>query len=216
MKLIFKILLYSLLAIILFLIAYIFVSLICSNISTRSTKSSSAKHSIHIQTNGVHTDVIITKELLRHTLIDQLDLKSNTNYYAFGWGDKGFYLDTPEWKDLKASTAIKAMFLPSETAMHVTGYSSTHGHWSEYSIDDAQLNNLLNYIYESFKYKNDKVILIPHHCYGDNDRFFEAKGSYSCIKTCNTWTNRALKTADIPTAIWTPFDWGVYQFINKK
>lgn len=32
------------------------------------------------------------------------------NYIAFGWGDKGFYLDTPTWADLKFSTAFKAAF----------------------------------------------------------------------------------------------------------
>lgn len=215
MKLIFKTLLYSLLFIIILLIAYLFVALLCSNISTKPSKHLNTKHLVYVQTNGVHTDVIIPKEQIKQSLITNLQLSSNTNYYAFGWGDKGFYLDTPEWKDLKVSTAINAMFLPSETAMHVTGYSSTQGHWSKYSLDDEQLKNLLDYVYGSFKYKNDTVILIPNHSYGNNDHFFEAIGSYSCIKTCNTWTNKALKTADIPTAIWTPFDWGVYQFINK-
>ena len=215
MKLLFKVILYSIFAVLIFLIIYIIAALICSNISTKPPKSTHKKHSIFVQSNGVHTDVIIQKELLPPLFIKQLNLNSNTNYYAFGWGDKGFYLDTPEWKDLKVSTAINAMFFPSQTAMHVTGYSIPLQHWVKDTINDVQLEKLLNYINTSFKYNNEEIILIPNQSYGNNDRFFEAKGSYSCFKTCNTWTNQALKTANIPTAIWTPFDWGVFQFINK-
>ena len=45
---------------------------------------------------------------------------STAEYLAFGWGDKGFYLDTPEWSDLKASTAFKAAFALGNSAMHTT------------------------------------------------------------------------------------------------
>lgn len=44
------------------------------------------------------------------------------NYIAFGWGDKGFYLDTPTWADLKFSTAFKAAFWMGQSAMHTTYY----------------------------------------------------------------------------------------------
>lgn len=216
MNIILKTLLYSIIAIVFILILYIIIAFICSNISTKPNISKNAKHRVFVQTNGVHTDVIIEKAFLSTSLIKQLRLNSSTNYFAFGWGDKGFYLHTPEWKDLKVSTAINAMLLPSKTAIHITGYHSIQNNWLAYNLDDNQLENLLNYIYSSFKYENEKVILIPNHSYGDNDRFFEALGSYSCFKTCNTWTNKALKVAEIPTAIWTPFDWGVYKFMTKQ
>jgi hypothetical protein len=44
------------------------------------------------------------------------------NYLAFGWGDKGFYLNTPEWADLKVSTALNAAFGLSSSAIHSTFY----------------------------------------------------------------------------------------------
>lgn len=43
-------------------------------------------------------------------------------YLAIGWGDKGFYLNTPTWADLKFSTAFKAAFGLSKPAMHATFY----------------------------------------------------------------------------------------------
>jgi len=39
------------------------------------------------------------------------------------------------------------------------------------------------------------------------------KGSFSCFKTCNTWTNQTLKKAEIKTAIWTPFDSGILKHL---
>jgi hypothetical protein len=32
------------------------------------------------------------------------------SYVSFGWGDKGFYLDTPSWAELQPSTAFVAAF----------------------------------------------------------------------------------------------------------
>lgn len=39
-----------------------------------------------------------------------------------GWGDKGFYLETPTWAELKASVAFKAVTGLSTTAIHATFY----------------------------------------------------------------------------------------------
>ncbi len=83
---------------------------------------------IYMKTNGVHTDIIVPIE---HELknwrkyIHPEATKGGDRgfrYVAFGWGDKGFYLQTPEWSDLKFSTAFKAVFFLSTTAMHVTFY----------------------------------------------------------------------------------------------
>src|SRR5690606_31390134 len=82
--------------------------------------------SIYIVTNGVHTDIVVPyfNEVYdwRTYLNPQLTpgKRTSAQWVGFGWGDKGFYLQTPEWKDLKASVAFKATFALSESAMHVT------------------------------------------------------------------------------------------------
>ena len=38
-------------------------------------------------------------------------------YVAIGWGDRGFYVDTPTWADLKLSTLCNALFVPSESVL---------------------------------------------------------------------------------------------------
>lgn len=84
---------------------------------------------IYILTNGVHTDIVLptkTNFIDWSEWLPSQNIKSqqkNFSYIAIGWGDKGFYLNTPEWKDLKFSTAFKAAFGLSTSAMHCTYYA---------------------------------------------------------------------------------------------
>jgi hypothetical protein len=84
-----------------------------------------------IRSNGVHTDLVMP---VKSSFIDwshQLPY-SNTQahdatyeYVGVGWGDKGFYLDTPTWAELKPSTAVRAGFWLSSTLMHATFYRAS-------------------------------------------------------------------------------------------
>ena len=60
--------------------------------------------------------------------------------------------------------------------------------------------------------QNGKPILIKTDAvYGKNDAFYDAKGSYSFLDTCNTWSNNGLKAAGQKAALWTPSDFGIFQ-----
>ena len=49
------------------------------------------------------------------------------------------------------------------------------------------------------------------------DAFYDAKGSYNLTRTCNTWTNNALKAAGLKACLWTPFDSGIFwQYRNLQ
>ena len=88
--------------------------------------------SIYVMTNGVHTDIVVPvkNEIMdwsKVTRFENTQSKDTTfNYAAFGWGDKGFYLETPDWSDLTFSVAFKAMFHLGSSAMHVTFYKKMH------------------------------------------------------------------------------------------
>ena len=133
------------------------------------------------------------------------------NYIAFGWGDKGFYLDTPEWSDLKASTALKAAFGVSSSAMHTTFFKQLHEgeDCKRILISQENYQKLVNYISDSF---SDPIRpqWIEGHSYGKKDAFYEAKGSYSLFYTCNTWANNALKAANQKASLWTVYDKGIF------
>ncbi|MGZ5284897.1 MAG: TIGR02117 family protein [Kaistella sp.] len=176
---------------------------------------------VYILTNGVHTDLVVpvksaeidwSKEILfENTLSKRTDFK----YLSIGWGDKGFYLDTPTWAGLKVSTAVKAAFWMSESAMHCTFYDTmTEGEdCKKLTLTHEQYLDLIRFIRGKFdRDENGKPILIKTDAvYGKNDAFYDAKGSYSFLDTCNTWSNNGLKAAGQKAALWTPSDRGIFQ-----
>lgn len=176
---------------------------------------------IYIYTNGVHTDIVmpVKNDLqdwsLKIPFADTKSKRTDYNYIGIGWGDKGFYLDTPTWADLKFSTAVKAAFWLSDSAMHCTYYKTMKEgeDCKMIMISRGQYENLVKFIEGKFdRDQNGKFILIPTNAvYGDNDAFYDAKGTYSFLYTCNTWSNDALKAAGQKAALWTPSDFGIFQ-----
>jgi uncharacterized protein (TIGR02117 family) len=199
------------------LTVYLLLAVVLSLIPTRPDPVSNAeRHMLYISSNGVHTDFILPRAQLPASLLDQLGEQADYDYLAFGWGDKGFYLDTPTWAQLKASTAVRAMFLPSSTAVHVTGYRRVGADWAELPATDWQIERLNEFIRATFAYAADgSVQAIDHPGYGDDDRFYEAVGSYNAVVTCNTWVNRGLKRMRVRTAVWSPSEWGIMRWRRK-
>lgn len=175
---------------------------------------------IYIYTNGVHTDIVMPVKNDIHDWSSKIpfsDTKSGKTDYQFvgiGWGDKGFYLDTPTWADLKFSTAFKAAFWMNESAMHSSFYRSMTeaDDCKKIMVSRSQYRKLIDFVDAKFD-KDDlgNYILIPTNAvYGDNDAFYDAKGRYSFLNTCNTWANDALKAAGQKAAFWTPSDYGIF------
>ncbi|CAH0234319.1 TIGR02117 family protein [Chryseobacterium sp. Bi04] len=177
--------------------------------------------SIYIYTNGVHTDIVMPVKnnlqdwSLKIPFANLKSKKTDYNYIGIGWGDKGFYLDTPTWADLKFSTAVKAAFWLSDSAMHCTYYTTMKegDDCKMIMISRSQYEKLVRFVEDKFdRNQNGNFILIPTNAvYGDNDAFYDAKGTYSFLYTCNTWTNDALKVAGQKAALWTPSDFGIFQ-----
>ncbi|MCU7615801.1 TIGR02117 family protein [Chryseobacterium sp. PBS4-4] len=176
---------------------------------------------IYIYTNGVHTDIVMP---VKNDLYDwsskipfanTKSKKTDYNYIGIGWGDKGFYLDTPTWADLKFSTAFKAAFWLSESAMHCSYYKkmTEAADCKKIMISKSQYRELVKFVDSKFdKDENGNYVLIPTNAvYSDNDAFYDAQGRYSFLDTCNTWANNALKSAGQKAALWTPTDTGIFQ-----
>ena len=170
---------------------------------------------VFIRTNGVHTDICMPTISDQNNWMNSFDLndyedKNQKEYIAIGWGDKGFFLDTPTWADLKASTAIKAIFLPSPTAMHVEFMDKPIENESiqKVEISKRAYRKLVAFVKSTFLLKNKRPILIPNHGYWPTDNFYEAHGNYHMYNTCNVWTNDAMKSASIPTSIFSVFPEG--------
>lgn len=211
---------WTILAIISFLILYIILVYLISKITVNSDIAKVEEQDaipIYILSNGVHTDIVVpvvneVKDWRKEIQFSHTQSKDSTmNFIAFGWGDKGFYLNTPEWSDLKASTALRAMFGVSSSAMHTTFFKNLKEgeDCKRILISKENYKKLVAYISDSFLIPGQPQ-WIEGHSYGRKDAFYEAKGSYNLFYTCNTWANCALKAANQKASLWTVYDKGVF------
>lgn len=199
-----------------FLLLYMLAFLVSPYIPAYTSKRSGDKTKrLYVSDNGVHCDIILPIEDIPAELLEELTYHAGTQYLAFGWGDKGFYLDTPTWAELRVSVALKAMFLPSPTAMHLTEHDEVLEKWGRADLTEEQLSELIEYIRSSFRLdEQGRPILIPNRGYTPRDQFYEALGNYSCFKTCNRWVNRGLQKIDVKTAIWTASGKGIMRYLD--
>lgn len=180
--------------------------------SNRGHQEPATGEAIFIRSNGVHTDLILPIQSAEDdwaTVLPFAHTRSGDSAFthvAFGWGDKGFYLETKEWADLKVSTALKAAFGLSGSAMHVT-YCDRPGvdaHCRTILVDAMTLDTLNALIMEGFTpAAGGGPRWIPGHQYEQHDAFYEGSGRYGLFFTCNTWANSVLKQAGLPAALWT-------------
>jgi uncharacterized protein (TIGR02117 family) len=214
-----KIFLESIFAFVILIIIYAFFIFGLSKITVNNNVAQKQEVEVFIKTNGVHTDIIVPikneiKNWSKEIKFDQTKSKDSLmNYVAIGWGDKGFYLNTPQWSDLKVSTAIKAATGLSTSAIHTTFYKSVseNKNCKKIIISKSNYQKLVAYITTSFQEDSNKNIQwISGHNYAQNDAFYEAKGSYNLFYTCNTWANNALKESNQKSAFWTPYDGGIF------
>jgi len=219
MKRFFKVILRSIFIFLLLIGVYFLCAFCFSRIGIDKEVTSELDITAYILSNGVHTDIVVPAKnevfnwykiiKAEHTLSKD----SNANFVAFGWGDKGFYLETPTWADLKFTTAFKAACGLSSSAIHVTYYKKIKEseRCKQIKLNKAQYIKLVEYIKQSFLLNESKNIINigTKVVYGDNDSFYEAVGSYSLFKTCNTWTNSALKSCGQKACFWTPFESGI-------
>ena len=167
---------------------------------------------IYLVSNSVHADLIVPVE---NEVVDWRDDFADTEFLAdpmqkshvaFGWGDRGFYLETPTWNDLKFSTAANALFWPSDTCIHVdfTNLNEYSQPPASLTLSREQYEQLIQFIRDSFVTDHENIKQIKGHQFGSTDAFFEAKGTYHALNTCNSWVGRALKSSGVSVPLLTP------------
>ena len=201
------------------LVAYIAAVFLLPMIKIDRQAAGNDDITLYLISNGIHTDIVMpsrngdTDWTTTFPAVDTAGGQS-ADWIAVGWGDKNFYLNTPTWADLTASTALKAVSGLSESAIHTTYYDSMEncGRCAKFTVSRRQYLELAAYIRSSLKWRDGRTIPVTADIhYGESDAFYEAKGSYNLFYTCNTWTNDALKSAGAKAALWTITEGGIFR-----
>lgn len=113
-------------AFIAFIALYLVAAFTLSRIPVAAEQDAGTDITAYILSNGVHTDIVVpvqTERMDWGKLVPYRNTKgqdSSAAWVGFGWGDKGFYLETPTWGDLTPRVAFNAVSGLGTSAMHAT------------------------------------------------------------------------------------------------
>ena len=179
--------------------------------------------SLYISNQGIHTEIIVPvkneyfdwNQFLPLTEIGR-DATSDYKYLSFGWGDRAFMLETATSGSINPVTAFKALFLPTPSTLHVQTYRVLPQSIETKCVKISGENYLkmVNVIKNSFLLNAAGKKMKISYGYDNSDSFYEAKGSYSILKTCNDWTAEALQKADVNTPLWSTLSSAIMFHLN--
>jgi uncharacterized protein (TIGR02117 family) len=173
---------------------------------------------IYLRTNGVHADLVLPAaapfdwraQFPLDSVVDRrrVTVPDALNWIAFGWGDRGFYVHTPTWSDLRFGTAAVALLGLGSGAMHVEYLARPQDyHVQRVDLQPQQYDALTAALQSGFaRDANGRLHRIDAPGYFATDAFYEGTGRYTLWLTCNEWIRRALASAGVRTAVWAPFD----------
>lgn len=168
---------------------------------------------VWVETNGIHTGIVVPKVAAGvdwRPLLPPGDVADprygGYPYAAIGWGERTFYLETPTWADVRVTTVLAAALGSRRTLMHVEHLPRPRegADVRRLVLRPEEYRRLAATIRASFAER-------PTHerGYAGYDVFYEARGRYSAIRTCNAWTGDVLRAAGVRVGWWTPFPWSV-------
>ncbi|MFT2008986.1 TIGR02117 family protein [Pontibacter sp. 13R65] len=186
-------------------------------------QTTESKIEIFVTSNGVHTDLIVPVATPYIDWRRKLPLQhfasadSSFTHIGFGWGDRRFYMETPEWSDLKLGVALSSALWPTRTAMHVEYIRSSllpNDRQRPVLLTEAQYLDLIRFIDSSFQKQEGQYLLIANSGYSGYDNFYEAHGKFYATKNCNSWVNKGLKAAGVKTAWWAHFPYAIMRHLK--
>ncbi|WP_066712747.1 MULTISPECIES: TIGR02117 family protein [Sphingomonas] len=163
---------------------------------------------IFVEDNGIHTGLVVP------TVAAGVDWRADFlaadlrdpryaayDHLAIGWGERGFFLDTPHWADLRPATILHAAVGSDDTLLHVEHVPrpALARHTRAITLRPTEYRRLADLI----RAARAQGAAIPG--YDRHDAFYPAHGHYDAIRTCNQWTGDTLAKAGVRIGFWTPF-----------
>jgi uncharacterized protein (TIGR02117 family) len=180
--------------------------------------------SVQIYNGGIHTEIIVPvkneyfdwNQYLPLTEIGR-DATSDYKYLSFGWGDRAFMLETPTSGSINPVTGFKALIFPNPSTVQVQGYRvfPQNQETKCVKISGANYLRLVIFIKNTFQLDAGGNKMKISYGYDKNDSFYEAKDSYSILRTCNDWTAEALRKAEVNTPVWSTLSSSIMFHLNS-
>jgi uncharacterized protein (TIGR02117 family) len=174
---------------------------------------------IFVETNGVHVSLIVPISAAGEDLSDLIrpeDL-SNRDLYGthamIGWGHGAVYRNAQTWADVQSGDILSAFFGSDDTTLHIYHLIDPQptSFRKRFRVSVAQYRHIMKDVRASFRLTKDgKSKAYP--AYGPDNLFYDSKGYYSALYTCNEWTADLLRRAGVRMGIWAPMPGGVMRW----
>ena len=162
---------------------------------------------VFVEDNGIHTSIVLPKRAAGVNLAaafptdDIADPRyGGWGHVAVSWGERGFFVGTPTWWDVRPATVLRAAAGSDATVLHVEHVAPP--------VADRGVRPL---VLRPGEYRRLAAFVLASRRngaavrgYGGYDAFYPARGRYDAVHTCNDWTGRALAFAGVRTGRWTP------------
>jgi uncharacterized protein (TIGR02117 family) len=149
---------------------------------------------VHVVSHGWHTGIVLEPENLNRLMPSLAERFPDCDYYEVGWGDAGFY----QAEKITAKITLNAVFLPSDTVVHVVGFKGDpadifrNSEIREVSLSGEGMKSLSAFVQSSFALnETEEIKMLGPGLYGDS-QFYEGQGKYHLLNGCNKWTAKAL------------------------
>jgi len=226
LRILFKSLAYTLSFLISAIVLYLGLAFLISRISIEGQSNKNAKIIVYLMKSGVHSDFVLPvkneyKDWHSTFPLENTGFKDSSNtLISIGWGDKQFYMNTPQWSDLTFGTAVSVPFGIGPSAIHATYLHRAPADRPliKLRLTQKQYIDLVNYIEKTLEHRKGKTIYLKATKPGvvsGNDAYYAAKGRYNLFKTCNTWVNNGLKACHQKACYWTAFAGGIFYQYGK-
>lgn len=165
--------------------------------------SGQSAYTVWVSSNGWHTGIIVPTELIPRDLLPEKRDFPTAAYLEIGWGDAGFY----QAETITTSIALKALFLPTPSVVHMVGFSTapeeyfTASDVLRFEVGEEGFRRLLQALDASVGHGETGAVHRKKGLYGDS-RFYAGRGNYSALHTCNHWAADMLTQAGIPITPW--------------
>lgn len=132
-------------------------------------------------------------------------------WIAVGWGARAFYTTAGTYADITPGAVLKGL-TGDLSVMHLdlAGPLADPGTALHLALTPRQYTRLLDAIAAGFAADADRdPIPLAAPGFGPADAFFEARGRYDPINTCNAWIGQTLRAAGLAFGLWTPLPYSV-------